>query len=52
VLVAGLLGAFEKKRCGNAEITFNVCPSVRSYTFTSSVTAAMVLHETGCREVC
>ena len=52
VLVTGLLSVFERKRCRNAEIAFNVCPSVRSYTFTSSVTAAMVLHETGCREVC
>lgn len=49
VLVTGLLGAFETKRCRNAEITFNVCPSVRSYTFTSWVTAGMVLHESSFR---
>lgn len=50
VLVTGLLGMFETKRYRNAEITFQVCPSVLSHTFTGSVAAAMVLHETGCSE--
>ena len=50
MLVTGLFGAFETKRYRNDEIAFKVCPSVRSYTFTGSVTAAMVLHETECSE--
>ena len=56
VLVTTLLGAFETERCRNAEIAFNVsvrlfvCLSAYPYAFTSSVTEATVLHETGCRE--
>ena len=50
VLVTGLHSAFETKRYRNAEITSKMCPYVRSHTFTGSVAAAMVLHETGCSE--